>query len=107
MPGWRSSVSSSTGAPARMPLISRIFPAFVVASTRFTSLFQDVADDRLLERDQLADARVREFHQRLERAFVERRPLRGALQLDEAAVAGLDEVHVHLGARILFVREVE
>ena len=33
--------------------------------------------------------------------------LGGALHLDEAAVAGLDDVHVHVGARVFVVGEVE
>ena len=34
-------------------------------------------------------------------------PFGRALQLDEPAVAGLDEVHVDLGPRVLVVGEVE
>ena len=50
---------------------------------------------------------VGERHQRVERAFVERFPFGRALQLDEPAVAGLDEVHVDLGPRVLVVGQVE
>src|SRR5262249_40709498 len=151
MPGKRASETSSTGRPARMPRISRSFPAVVVASRRLrmpprrpcgltlrhkghkdhedhkdpgglrvsswssfrsvspwrVSLLQVAADDLALLLDQRLDAFVREAHQRVERAAIEGLSFGGALQLDEAAVARLHEVHVDLGLRILLVGQVE
>ena len=43
----------------------------------------------------------------VERVAAERLGLRRALDLDEAAVAGLDDVHVDVGLRVLFVGEIE
>ena len=48
-----------------------------------------------------------ERQQLVERLPLERRPFRRALHLDEPAVAGLDDVHVDVGARILVVGEIE
>ena len=45
--------------------------------------------------------------QAVERLLVERLAFGGALDLDEAAVAGLDDVHVDLGLRVLLVGQVE
>ncbi len=46
-------------------------------------------------------------HQRGELLFAEGPALGGALHLDEAAAAGLDDVHVDVGGRVLLVVEVE
>ena len=43
----------------------------------------------------------------VERVLVERLALGGALHLDEAAVAGHDDVHVDVGLRVLLVGEIE
>ena len=60
-----------------------------------------------LERGDLADAGGREAEQLVERLARERVALGGRLHLDEAAVAGHDDVHVGVGARVLGVVEVE
>src|SRR4051812_8334629 len=66
-----------------------------------------VPDDRALLVDELPDAFVSEAEQRVERFAVEGLAFGGSLHLDESAVAGLDDVHVHLGAGIVFVGEIE
>src|SRR2546423_5627324 len=53
------------------------------------------------------DAGLREVEHLVERGPRERRPLRRRLHLDEVTFAGDDDVHVHLGARVLGVVEVE
>ena len=45
--------------------------------------------------------------ERVEPGTAEGHLLRGALHLDELAGAGHDDVHVHLGARVLDVVQVE
>ena len=42
-----------------------------------------------------------------QRVAAERHRFRRALHLDEPAVAGLDDVHVHVGAGVVVVGEVE
>ena len=56
---------------------------------------------------ELADALVGELDQRRRARAVERLPFGRALHLDEPAVAGLDDVHVDVGARVLVVGEIE
>ena len=68
---------------------------------------QQVADDLALQRVQLADAVLREVEERVQRVASEGIGLGGALHLDEQAAAGLDDVHVHVGAGVLVVGEVE
>src|SRR5581483_7971312 len=64
-------------------------------------------DGLLLVALQLLDAGGGEVEQLVEARAVERHPLGGRLHLDEAPVAGHDDVHVHLGVRVLRVVEVE
>ena len=62
--GSSASVTSSTGAPARMPLISRILPGLVVAmSRRHARLISAAPMIGALHLDQRADAVVGELHQ--------------------------------------------
>src|SRR5918911_2021871 len=56
---------------------------------------------------ELLDPERRQLEQLVEPPARERRPLGRRLHLDEACVAGHDDVHVHLGARVLGVVEVE
>ena len=70
-------------------------------------VLQDLADDFALFLDETANALVGQREQRVERRAIERLGLGGALHFDEAAVGGLDDVHVHFGARVFVVREVE
>src|SRR5437879_1808925 len=67
----------------------------------------EMADNRALLLDKLPDALIREVEQRHERVAAERLGLRRALYLDVPAVACFDHVHVHVGARIMLVRQVE
>src|SRR5262245_28472714 len=60
----------------------------------------------LLQRHAL-DAGAREAQERAHLALVERRALARALHLDEAALAGHHHVHVHVGAGILDIVEVD
>ena len=64
-------------------------------------------DDRALLLDELSDAFVRKAEQRVQRVAIEGLPFRGALHLDEAPVARLHDVHVHFGARVVLVGQVE
>ena len=66
-----------------------------------------MADDRALLLDQLPDSRIGEIHQREQRVAAEWYPFGRALHLDEPAIAGLHDVHVDLGARVVFVGEIE
>src|SRR6266545_2185507 len=77
------------------------------STRRAVSLVQICPDDRALVFDQLLYAFICEPHERVEGAAIEWESLRCALELDEAAVAGLHEVHVHFRLRVLFVGEVE
>src|SRR5262249_55648193 len=65
------------------------------------------ADRLLLERDELADALARESDELQEFGFREGRFLGRALDLDNAALAGEDEIGIGLGVGILGVVEVE
>src|SRR4051812_17108983 len=60
-----------------------------------------------LETGQVGAALLGEREQRVQLGPVERRTLRGALHLDERALAGHHDVHVGLGADVLDVRQVE
>ena len=60
-----------------------------------------------LQRDELTDAAVGQREQRVEGVAAERVRFGRALQLDEAAVAGLHDVHVDVRARVFLVRQVE
>src|SRR6202043_363742 len=66
-----------------------------------------LGDRHLLQVHQPRHALARQRHQRQELGFRERCLLRGALYLDNAAVAGHDKIGVGIGLRILGVVEVE
>src|SRR5579884_427364 len=70
-------------------------------------LAQSDVDRLLLVRRELVDARCGEVEQLVEPLPVERHPLGRRLHLDEAAVAGHDDVDIDLGIGILGVVEVE
>jgi len=57
--------------------------------------------------DELLNARVRECQQRVELAAIEGLGFSRALQLDEAAVRCLDDVHVHFRAGIFLVGQID
>src|SRR6478609_7627261 len=64
-------------------------------------------DGQLLQVHQTRDTLARQFHQREELVLRERRLFGGALHLDDAAVAGHDEIGVGVGLGILGIVEVE
>ena len=66
-----------------------------------------LADEAALQRDQLTDAGVGQIEQAVQRLAPERQRLGRALQLDVQAAAGLHDVHVHVGLRVLGVGQVE
>src|SRR5918993_1314258 len=68
---------------------------------------ENPADDLALQRDELANAGVGQGEQRIEGVAAERVRFGRALQLDEAAVAGLHDVHVDVGARVFLVGQVQ
>src|SRR5262245_54714435 len=71
------------------------------------SLVEKFPDDLTLFRYQRLDALVRQAHLGVGLAAVEGQAFRRALQLDEAAVARLDDVHVDLGFRVFLVGQIE
>src|SRR5689334_18824428 len=103
--GTSASVISSIGMPSSSGRISRTLFGFVVASRKLAA--KDRCHDLALLVDQIVDAFVRERQQTVQRLGPERFFLRGPLDLDEAAVARLDDVHVDVGLRIFFIREIE
>src|SRR5262249_35122324 len=103
-----SSPMRSTGTPARMPRISLTLSRLVVASrSRRTSASEDRADDRALQFDELTDAAFCQTEELVEDLALEGRGFGGALYFDEPPVARLDDVHVDVGARVFFVRQIE
>src|SRR6478609_6093611 len=74
----------------------------------YLSLLAECAGERLfLELGEVGAAGGGEVEEGVELVAVEGLGLGGALDLDEAAVAGADDVHVGLGADVLLVAEVE
>src|SRR5580765_6993190 len=66
-----------------------------------------VADQSSLFLHELRDPVVREVEQRQQRVSTERDGLRRTLNLDEAAIAGLDDVHVDVRPAVVLVRQIE
>ena len=64
-------------------------------------------DERRLFLYELRDPMVGEVEQRQQRVSTERDGLRRALNLDEAAIAGLDDVHVDVRPAVVLVRQIE
>src|SRR5690349_6696382 len=90
-----ASVTSSTSRPSSSGRISRTLFGFVVAIRNLTA--KDRPDQLALFSDQVGDALVGEREQARQRVAAERLRFRGALDLDEAPVARLDDVHVDVG----------
>src|SRR5438094_588551 len=90
---------------------SRAFARFSVARTRRGLEAEDALGTRVegaaLEANEMADAARGDGEERVEPRAAEGHLLGGALHLHELAAAGHDDVHVHLGARVLGVAEVE
>src|SRR5438874_10521952 len=79
----------------------------IVVAARTRTLGELTRDGLRLERCDLADARGSQLEQLVEGLACERVSLGRRLHLDEAPVAGQDDVHVRVRARILGVVEVE
>src|SRR4051794_38685806 len=71
---------------------SRILPGLLLATTRF--FMPSILDRCFLGRNELAYAFLGEVHHGVQLSPRERFTFRGALQLDETAAAGHDDVHV-------------
>src|ERR1700740_2809626 len=102
--------TASTPCGASNSRISASLPGLWVAMTSLPVIcrcMENSGDRDLLQLDQPRHAFLREAHQRQKLAFGKRRLLCGALHLDDAAVAGHDEIGVGLGFRILGVIEIE
>src|SRR5262245_27018055 len=102
--------TASTPCGASNSRISANLPGLWVAMTSLPVIcrcMENSGDRDLLQLDQPRHALLGETHQRQELAFRKRRLLRGALYLDDAAVAGHDEIGVGLSFRILGIIEVE
>src|SRR4051794_41497701 len=72
-----------------------------------TTLASSARQRLLLQPPQLGAAAHGEIEQRIELRPVERHALGSALHLDEAPVAGADDVHVRLGGDVLLVAKGE
>src|SRR6059036_2509476 len=90
---------------------SRALAAFSVARTRSGLAGEDALGTRFegaaLQPDETADAALGDGEERVQARTAEGHLLGRALHLHELAAAGHDDVHVHLGARVLGVAEVE
>src|SRR5437867_13180285 len=90
---------------------SRALAAFSVARTRSGLAGEDALGTRFegaaLQPDETADAALGDGEERVQPRAAEGHLLGRALHLHELAAAGHDDVHVHLGARVLGVAEVE
>src|SRR5881392_4346660 len=90
---------------------SRAFARFSVARTRRGLEAEDALGTRVegaaLEANEMTDAARGDGEERVQPRAAEGHLLGGALHLHELAAAGHDDVHVHLGARVLGVAEVE
>src|SRR6478735_7264969 len=109
--GNSSTPTRSTASPAsaRIRLSSTTLCALRVARTTVgrDATARSAREGRALERGQVGAAAGGEVEQRVEHLAVKRLGLGGALDLDEAAVAGHDDVHVGVGAHVLLVVQVE
>src|SRR5881396_3977379 len=90
---------------------SRALAAFSVARTRSGLAGEDALGTRFegaaLQPDETADAALGDGEERVQPRAAEGHLLGRTLHLHELAAAGHDDVHVHLGARVLGVAEVE
>src|SRR5262245_43982396 len=106
-----ASIRTSTGTSPRRATSSRPLAGLSVARTRTLLELEDALGTRFegaaLERDEAADACLRGRQERVEPRAAEGHLLGCPLHLDELARAGHDDVHVHLGARVLDVVQVE
>src|SRR4051794_29207817 len=104
-PAARSRYSRSRPiAPVRAPAAARRSAICAHEMSGTTS----VTIDRFpLDGGELLDARGGEIDEAVELLPAERIALGGGLDLDQAAIAAHDDIHVHLRGRILLVIEVE
>src|SRR5687768_17587095 len=114
--GFKSArVMTSIGTSARSGLISRTLFGLVVATSslgpptpwRRWLTAKDRLKDGALCREQVVDAFVGQCEQSGQGISAERLGLRGALNLDEAVVARLDDVHVDVGLGVFLVGQIE
>src|SRR5262245_60304307 len=110
-PGTSASSWMSKGTSPRRSASSRPLAGLSVARTR-RGLDREGAlgtrfESAALEPDETADAALGDRQERVEPRTAEGHLLGGALHLDELARAGHDDVHVHLGARILGIVQIE
>src|SRR5690606_38131088 len=93
--------------------ISTSLPALWLASTSLSPALKApativlLADRKLLQLDEPGDAGAGEAHQLGELGLAERRAFRRALDLDDAARSGHDEIGVGLRLAVLDIVEVE
>src|SRR5262245_51360082 len=108
-PAWRSrhSRSSPIAPPSTAARKSRSSTSAQPIVGVVTRLWELTCDRFGLKRPDLGDAPCGQLEQLVERLARERVAFGGRLHLDEAAVAGHDDVHVGVGARVLGVVEVE
>src|SRR5262245_14575955 len=101
----------SNGTAPRSARSSRPLAGLSVARTRAGLELEDALGTRFegaaLERDKAADAALGDRQQRIEPGTAEGHLLGRPLHLDELAGAGHDDVHVHLGARVFDVVQVQ
>src|SRR2546430_11536188 len=96
---------------ARCAASSRALARFSVARTSRGLEGEDALGTRVegaaLQANETADAALRDGEERVQPRAAEGHLLGRALHLHELAAAGHDDVHVHLGTRVLGVAEVE
>src|SRR5262245_21341907 len=101
----------SNGTAPRSARSSRPLAGLSVARTRTGLELEDALGTRFegtaLERDEATDAALSDRQERIESGAAEGHLLGRPLHFDELTVAGHDDVHVHLGARVLDVVQVE
>src|SRR6186997_1153079 len=103
--GLTSSTSAGTSSSSRSS--RSLCEERVATRSRPATLAADRREGSGLGREQLAEARVREVEQLVQRRAVERLALGRALELDVRAGIRPDDVEVDLGPRVLGVVEVE
>src|SRR5215467_3321671 len=105
------SIRTSNGTAPRSVRSSRPLAGLSVARTRTGLELEDALGTRFegaaLERNEAADASLGGRQERVEARAAEGHLLGRPLHLDELARAGHHDVHIHLGARVLDVVQVE
>src|ERR1041384_7033173 len=105
---WSERIRS--GSAARKLFTSANFPGLVVATKRSITgktISAQRGDDFLLGFEQLFDALFGKFGHLFHLPSGERRRLGSALHLDEFSRAGHDKIHIHVGAAVFIVTEIQ